>query len=203
MKGAHGANRGFTLVELLVVIMIISSLAGILIPALGAARRYMYRVQCQHALSQIGKLAVVYADEHRGFLPFARDVEQRRAHESFQALVNAMPDARRPDLFVCPASQQESAVFTDRKRGTFALSADTVSYTWRKERTRLTDGSETMIVSCDKRIADGSAQFPENHRGGMNVLLPDCSARWLTLEDLEIESPADFETFLEQNELTE
>ena len=55
MRGKHGANRGFTLVELLVVIAIISSLAGILIPAVSAARRYMCRVECQNTLAQIGK----------------------------------------------------------------------------------------------------------------------------------------------------
>lgn len=58
------ASRGVTLVELLVVISIIGVLAGLLLPALGAARESARRSACMNNLSQIGKGLTVYDSEH-------------------------------------------------------------------------------------------------------------------------------------------
>jgi len=47
-------NRGFTLVELLVVVAILGILMGMLVPAVGAARARSRRMKCQADLHQIG-----------------------------------------------------------------------------------------------------------------------------------------------------
>ena len=203
MKGLHGANRGFTLVELLVVIMIIGALAGLILPALRTPYDRLYRAQCMNNLSQIGKFAVSYADDHRGFLPFPKGIDEPRAHEIFQVLVDSIEDARRPELFVCPASLQERAELQDRKTRRFDLSEDTVSYTWRREKTRLSAIPAWSILSTDKLIADGTREFPQNHRGGLTALLADGSVQWLSLEELELSSPGDLEDFFEEHALTD
>jgi prepilin-type processing-associated H-X9-DG protein len=145
----------------------------------------------------------VYADDHRGFLPHAKDREEPRAYESLQVLVAGVPEARLPELYVCPASHQEKAPIAEKKRQWFELSEDTVSYAWPRAKSRLSENPYTSIISCDRRVADGSAEFPENHRGGMNVLRTDGSVRWVSLEDLELDSPGEVAGFLEENGLTD
>ena len=60
--------RGFTLVELLVVIAIIGTLVGLLLPAVQAAREAARQSACQNNLKQMGTAALNY-ESARGRLP--------------------------------------------------------------------------------------------------------------------------------------
>ena len=62
------AQRGFSLIELLVVIFIIAVLIALLLPALQAARQHALRVQCMNNLRQIGAAFIMYNNQE-GHLP--------------------------------------------------------------------------------------------------------------------------------------
>ena len=66
---AAGPRRAFSLVELLVVVAIIGTLLGLLLPAVQAARAAARRAQCASNMRQVGIGILHFADTHRGRWP--------------------------------------------------------------------------------------------------------------------------------------
>jgi prepilin-type N-terminal cleavage/methylation domain-containing protein/prepilin-type processing-associated H-X9-DG protein len=64
-------NRGFSLVELLVVISVIALLIALLLPSLSRSRQAAQRVACLSNLRQMAIAAQAYVNENKGSYPIA------------------------------------------------------------------------------------------------------------------------------------
>lgn len=66
-----GKDRGFTLVELLVVIAVIALLVGLMLPALSGARKAAKGTVCLSGLRSIGQGVVMYCAENKDRYPIS------------------------------------------------------------------------------------------------------------------------------------
>jgi len=64
--------RGFTVIELLVVVSIIAILAALLLPAIGLARESARKIACASNQRQVMMAVLLYADDSDGLLPHAK-----------------------------------------------------------------------------------------------------------------------------------
>lgn len=69
VPGAKKCYRGFTLLELVIVIAIIGILVGLLMPAVQHSRESAARVECLNKLRQIGMALHLHHDTHRSLPP--------------------------------------------------------------------------------------------------------------------------------------
>ena len=112
-------KKAFTLIELLVVIAIIAVLMGVLMPALGMARKQAWQSVCQSNLRQIGVAASMYAEDNdqavprgaRGgpnesiwfnaFMPFLAHAKHKRDYQDVKIYrCPAYPDKRQTVCYV-------------------------------------------------------------------------------------------------------
>jgi len=166
--------KGFTLVELLVVIGIIALLISILLPSLNRAREQANRVKCASNLSQIGKAIIMYQTENKGSYPrtyyspnagiiasnqgAAQDqsfgttpntpgpVGTNNVVASFFLLAKTQDMAA--EVFVCPSSQGERDTYGNNPNGALARSG------WTEIPTNLTY-SYLVPFPSNAAVADG------------------------------------------------
>ena len=187
MKLLRNNRQGFTFVELLVVVVVISVFAALFLPALAAAREKARRTGCLGHLKQIGLFCAEYSFDNTNSVPCGTS-------SVFSNLSLLSKYSVSPKILVCPSSSKIPATsFSDPH----ATDAANVSYT--QQVPLLTSTNTGMIWMADPKDVlfwdqgvDGNPCGPNggvgqswaktsNHKGyGGNVLFNDGHVTWCT-----------------------
>ena len=143
-------RRGFTLVELLVVIGIIALLIGILMPALGAARSESRSVTCLSNLRQIGVASVMYINEFKVYPGYPPDRKEALFPYLQQGKNNSDLDQRQ--VWHCPANEN-----SDREAG-YGFNTN---LNWVKV-VKIRQPSDTVAL-CDGGLKDDGTSSTATH----------------------------------------
>ncbi len=114
LKKASPRLQGFTLIELLVVIAIIAILAGMLLPALSAAKEKARQINCVSNLRQLGIGVRLYSDDHVGKLPLTTHGAQDEQESWIYSLLPYVGNVNK--IRLCPSDPRR--IERSEQRGT-------------------------------------------------------------------------------------
>jgi len=99
-------KKGYTLVEILVVVAIIAALAAISIPAISAVRNKAERVSCYSNLKGIGVALEAYLGDNNGKFPVANLGRETKGADEAVIEVILASYVSGPEVFQCPSDDE-------------------------------------------------------------------------------------------------
>jgi prepilin-type N-terminal cleavage/methylation domain-containing protein len=185
IKPQHGRDRGFTLVELLVVIGIIAVLVALLLPAIAKARESGRRTQCMSNLRQLGAGMMLYTSEHNGRLPNSNPANTVGDYNATNEVLIALNDnyIKAPQVFHCPSDKDDvpdKIVTADYTLPNSArVSYDFYSVWWLPEKGPKLPQIKEAPIAWDLDGGNGNGDLYQNHgsKGG-HVVYGDGHVDW-------------------------
>lgn len=102
-------RRGFSLIELLIVMAILVLLSSVLLPVFGRARGKALQTSCASRLRQIGTAAALYRQDHDETLPLHDNCAP--AGRNLHAQIALLPYLASAELWRCPADDAVDRTF--------------------------------------------------------------------------------------------
>jgi len=189
------SRPGFTVTELVVLVIIVAVLAGTLLPAIARYREESRRIRCRNNLNQLAKGMATYLNEHAdgGVYPCplgrTRNPNIYSGSEWLAALywTGVIPD---PGVYLCPSSRDTNRdgvdIGTRLQAATFG--SQTVSYAGMHYYSDKTEAG--AIFRDDPRdgpMGSDDTQGDVNHDGGMAILFFDSHVEWRTTAEIDVE----------------
>lgn len=196
----HPRSGGFTLIDLLTSVFVMSLLMAFLLPTLGSAYEAARRVQCASNVRQVSLAVHMYADHYRGALPpsiFSASPPNDQPHQMVHLRLDNHPLAANsvvwdglgilyeleylshPAVFYCPSHHgYHDITLYDHQ---FIQPTGTIvsNYQYRYG-TGLRTKYLSDLTSEVAILADGLRSKPDyNHEVGMNMVLADGSVQWV------------------------
>ena len=201
-RAGAAAARGFSLIELMLVLTVTVVLTGLLLPVLTQIKENAFRVMCSSNLRQIGFGLTTYADENNNNLPYSYygqpgedKLEMMAAHRGEGAALSnweglgwlyVKMHLNSANVFYCPSHDSEHHF--ERYQNLYEKYRDMgvasrPIYTnyqyvgdkdWVKNnrKRRLTDVNLVLAADGMRTISD------INHETGLNMLRADGSVHW-------------------------
>jgi len=181
-------KRGFTLVELLVVIGIIALLIGVLLPALSRARDRANKTKCLANLRTLGQAMLMYANAHKDRLPNTNPPLTTSDYDATNAVLVALNRdyIRSAGAFHCPSDDDPEPQKIETADYTLPNSAR-VSYEfyspfWEPEfgpkLTKLHDAPLAWDLNGAAPASPPPSPLPNHGTKGGNVVYADGHADW-------------------------
>ncbi|MCG3134774.1 MAG: hypothetical protein HMLKMBBP_02141 [Planctomycetes bacterium] len=184
-------QKGFTLIEIMVVIAIIAGLVGTVVIVIPQVQEKSRKTSCAQNLGQLGTTYVGIRQEKLGKMKY----DGAALFLSWRKAKNPIRE-REEQVLICPGDQTITGDFGSQK----AIDAynnvdlasppdDLCSFAVRdftNHPTKVSSGT-AEIIACDKQGADGET---DHHIDGLNIVMDNGSAKFFSREELSI-SPND------------
>ncbi len=214
-KSTFSRGKGFTLVELLVVIAIIGTLAGLLLPAVRAARASSKNAACKNNLRQMGIALDLYHGTHENYpvdgkngfgidaflLPY---LEQRPLYDQLKphrkqgtddTPSNSGLTSTTLEVFICPSfGKKKSKSGSGSGQGNYI--GNTSIFSKLTIYDDILDGESNTIAMGETTsghswaspgLAGGTrGSYTSRHKGGSNFVFCDASVHFIN-EDIDPE----------------
>jgi len=149
-------KQGFTLLELLIVLFVVSVLASMLFPVFARSRESAHKLTCLSNLVQLGNALQLYAADWSGTLP-PKDNDWGPVD----------PYTRNWSVLQCPSDPEAAARQSELDSAGEELVHIASSYVYRSGLAN--DGVASEVVAFDRGIW---------HMGGRNVVFLDAHGAW-------------------------